>query len=73
MMQCIANNAGPPYTHFSGIAAGNVTNTYRTKAESQSSPTPTPVSLYVPANPPFDFSLHEDLELLVAVESRQLM
>ena len=73
MMQCIANNTGQPYTHVSVNATGKVNNTYSTKAECQFLPTPMPVSLHVPADQPFSFSLHEDLGLLVAAEARGWM
>lgn len=65
MMQSIVNNTGQPYTHCSVNAAESVTNMYKGGV-------PIPVgsdanlSPYVPANPPFGLSLHEELELLVA-------
>jgi imidazolonepropionase-like amidohydrolase len=65
MMQSIVNNTGAPYAAYSVAAQGSVTNMYKggvpiaVGTDANTSP-------YVPANPPFGISLHEELELLVA-------
>jgi imidazolonepropionase-like amidohydrolase len=59
------NNTGQPYTHYSVHATDSVINLYKrgipilVGSDANLSP-------YVPANPPFGLSLHEELELLVA-------
>jgi hypothetical protein len=65
MMQSVVNNTCQPYSHYTVNAEGSVTNIYNggvpilVGSDANISP-------YVPANPPFGVSLHEELELLVA-------
>jgi imidazolonepropionase-like amidohydrolase len=65
MMQSIVNNTGQPHSYYTVNAAGSVTSMYNggvpilVGSDANLSP-------YVPANPPFGVSLHEELALLVA-------
>ena len=64
MMQSIVNNTGQPFSHYTENAEGSVAKLYKAGVpiilgtDANTSP-------YVPANPPFGLSVHEELELLV--------
>ena len=64
MMQSIVNNTGQPYAHYTVNAQGSVTAMYKAGVpiilgtDANTSP-------YVPANPPFGLSVHEEFALLV--------
>ncbi|KAH7473177.1 hypothetical protein FOMA001_g11780 [Fusarium oxysporum f. sp. matthiolae] len=64
MMQSIVNNTGAPAQAYTAAAEGSVTNLHKAGvtilAGSDSNTAP-----FVPANPPFGDSLHDELELLV--------
>ncbi|CAM1508025.1 Fc.00g048730.m01.CDS01 [Cosmosporella sp. VM-42] len=64
MMQSIVNNTGAPPQSYTVAAQGSVKNLYNANisivAGSDANTAP-----FVPANPPFGESLHEELELLV--------
>ncbi len=65
MMQSIVNNTGAPYIAYTDAAEASVTNMYKAGipiivgTDANTSP-------FVPANPPFGESIHDELELLVA-------
>ena len=65
MMQSIINNTGQPYSHYTLDAEGPVTNMYGSGIPILVG-TDANLSPYVPANPPFGLSMHEELALLVA-------
>jgi imidazolonepropionase-like amidohydrolase len=64
MMQSIVNNTGAPYAAYQYAAEASVTTMYHAgvpiAAGSDANTSP-----FVPANPPFGLSLHEELQLLV--------
>ncbi|KAK2670497.1 hypothetical protein RAB80_012919 [Fusarium oxysporum f. sp. vasinfectum] len=64
MMQSIVNNTGAPAQAYTAAAEGSVTNLHKAGvtilAGSDANTAP-----FVPANPPFGDSLHDELELLV--------
>ena len=64
MMQSIVNNTGLPYTHFTNNAEASVTNMYKAGVPILLG-TDANTSPYVPANPPFGLSVHEEFALLV--------
>ncbi len=65
MMQSIVNNTGAPYFLYTKNAEASVTNMYAAGVPILVG-TDANLSPYVPANPPFGLSLHEELALLVA-------
>jgi hypothetical protein len=65
MMQSIVNNTGQPYSYYTLNAEISVTNMYNGRVPILAG-SDANLSPYVPANPPFGLSLHEELELLVA-------
>ncbi|KAF9893241.1 hypothetical protein FE257_011671 [Aspergillus nanangensis] len=64
MMQSVVNNTGTPLDAYTFNAQGSVTNMYKAGVPivvgSDANLNP-----YVPANPPFGLSLHQELQLLV--------
>jgi hypothetical protein len=65
MMQSIVNNTGQPYNYYTLSAEISVMNMYNGRVPILAG-SDANLSPYVPANPPFGLSLHEELELLVA-------
>jgi imidazolonepropionase-like amidohydrolase len=65
MMQSIVNNTGAPYIAYTAAAEGSVTS-MNAAGVPIAVGTDANTSPYVPANPPFGISLHEELALLVA-------
>jgi imidazolonepropionase-like amidohydrolase len=65
MMQSIVNNTGQPYSHYTLNAEASVTSMYNGGVPILVG-TDANLSPYVPANPPFGLSIHEELALLVA-------
>ncbi len=65
MMQSITNNTGQSYSHYTLNAEGSVTNMIKAGVPMIAG-SDANLSPYVPANPPFGLSMHEELELLVA-------
>ncbi|KAI5460724.1 amidohydrolase [Mariannaea sp. PMI_226] len=64
MMQSIVNNTHAPYEAYLYNAQGSVTNMYKGKVPILVG-TDANANPYVPANPPFGISFHQELQLLV--------
>lgn len=64
MMQSIVNNTGTPYVAYTASAEASVTAMYKAGVPILLG-TDANTSPYVPANPPFGLSVHEEFELLV--------
>ena len=64
MMQSIVNNTHAPYDAYTYNAEGSVTNMYKGNVPVLAG-TDANTNPYVPANPPFGISLHQELQLLV--------
>lgn len=64
MMQSIVNNTHAPYPAYSSNAQGSVSNMYNTQVPILVG-TDANLNPFVPANPPFGISLHQELQLLV--------